>query len=203
MVAVLASAACSGMSPEAGVEPRESRIGVGNASLYARQIGRGTPMIVLHGGPDFDHRYLLPDLDRLGDVFRLIYYHQRGRGNSADGVRPDDVTLGSELSDLDSVRQHFRLASAALLGHSWGAVLALEYALRYPSRGSQLILMNPAPASTGDLALFRKSYLQQLGGDAERQREMTASAAYKAGDPEAVTARYRIHFTTCCQDSPR
>src|SRR6476646_9610544 len=59
--------------------PRESRIPIRHASLYARDIGRGQPIIVLHGGPDFDHSYLLPDLDRLSDAFRLIYYDQRGR----------------------------------------------------------------------------------------------------------------------------
>ena len=96
---------------------------------------------------------------------------------------------------MDGVRQHFKLESAVLLGHSWGAVLALEYALRHPARVSHLILMNPAPASASDVAVLRKAYVQQLGADMDRQREITAGAAYKAGDPEAVAARYRIHFT--------
>jgi pimeloyl-ACP methyl ester carboxylesterase len=51
------------------------------------------------------------------------------------------------------VRQHFQLQSTALLGHSWGAVLALEYVLRHPTRVSHLILMNPAPASASDVAV--------------------------------------------------
>jgi proline iminopeptidase len=151
-------------------------------------------VIVLHGGPDFDHSYLLPDLDRLADEFRLIYYDQRGRGRSVDGVQPEDVTLTSDLDDLDAVRQHFQLESPALLGHSWGTVLALEYALGHPTRVSHLILMNPAPASVTDLSVFRKVYVQKLGADMDRQREILASAAYKEGDPEAVAARYRLHF---------
>ena len=137
---------------------RESRIPVGKASLYSREIGRGQPIIVLHGGPDFDHGYLLPDLDRLADSFRLIYYDQRGRGRSRDHVLPEEVTLTSDVDDLDRVRQHFHLESPALLGHSWGAVLALEYALRHPERVSRLILMNPAPASARDFAVLRKAY---------------------------------------------
>jgi proline iminopeptidase len=174
--------------------PVESRIPVGNTSLYARTIGEGQPIIVLHGGPDFDHRYLVPDLDRLSDAFRLIYYDQRGRGESAAGVRPEDVTLGSELDDLDKVRQYFRLDAPVLLGHSWGAVLALEYALRYPTRVSRLILMNPAPASARDVAVFRKFYLDKIGAEMDRQRAIATSAEYRSGDPDAVVARYRIHF---------
>jgi len=41
--------------------PRESRVPVGGAELYAREIGKGSSVIVLHGGPEFDHSYLLPD----------------------------------------------------------------------------------------------------------------------------------------------
>ena len=178
----------------ATVMASESRVPVGSASLYVREIGRGQPVIVLHGGPDFDHAYLLPDLDRLKDSFRLVYYDQRGRGRSAANVRPEDVTLQSEVEDLDAVRRHFGLGTTALLGHSWGALLALEYALRHPTRVSHLILMNPAPVSVSDLALMRKAYLDKLGAAADRQREIVASAAYQAGDPEAVATRYRIHF---------
>jgi len=172
----------------------EGEIYVGNAALYVRTVGNGPSVIVLHGGPDFDHTYLLPDLDHVKDMLRLIYYDQRGRGRSAENVKPEDVSLMSDLDDLDRVRQHFGLNSVVLLGHSWGTVLALEYALRYPTRVSRLVLMNPAPASAADLASFRKVYLQKIGADMDRQRGIVASAAYQAGDPEAVAARYRIHF---------
>jgi proline iminopeptidase len=202
LVAVLAALVAAPMSLDsskarqigAGPRPRESRIPVGNTSLYARDIGAGEPLIVLHGGPDFDHGYLLPDLDRLADGFRLIYYDQRGRGKSADGVRAEDVTLASDVEDLDKVRQHFQLSSTGLLGHSWGTVLALEYALRHPARVSHLILMNPAPASAADVAVLRQFYLQRIGAEMDRQRAIVRSAAYQDGDPDAVTARYRIHF---------
>ena len=194
LIAALRSDVSSELLAEQSAAPHETRILVGKASLYSRELGRGEPVIVLHGGPDFDHTYLLPDLDRLADTFRLIYYDQRGRGRSADEGQPEDVTLASDVDDLDQVRQHFQLESPALLGHSWGAVLALEYALRHPARVSRLILMNPAPVSASDFAVLRKAYVQKLGADMERQREIVASTAYKEGDPEAVAARYRLHF---------
>lgn len=172
----------------------ELRVAVDDASLDVRVAGSGRPMIVLHGGPDFDTAYLLPELDQFTDAYRLIYYDQRGRGKSAEGVRPEEVTLASDLADLDAIRTHFLLDAPVLLGHSWGTVLALEYALRNPSRVSRLILMNPAPVSASQLAVMRKSCVGQLGNEMERQREIMASAAYKAGDPETVGARYRIHF---------
>src|SRR5258708_4111014 len=93
--------------------PHEGYIPVENARLYYREIGQGQPLVVLHGGPDFDHAYLLPDLDRLSDSFRLIYYDQRGRGKSADNVQPDDVTMQSDIEDLESLREYFHLDSVA------------------------------------------------------------------------------------------
>jgi proline iminopeptidase len=112
----------------------------------------------------------------------------------ADHVRPEDVTLASDIADLEEVRQYFHLDSVVLLGHSWGTVLALEYALRFPERVSHLILMNPAPASTDDYRQLRKEWLEKRADDMARRKAIADSAAYKEGDPEAVTAYYRIHF---------
>ena len=172
----------------------ESSIGVGGANLYVREVGNGEPIIVLHGGPDFDSSYLLPEMDRLSDHYHLIYYDQRGRGKSANGVHPEDVTLASDLADLDKLRQALHLNSVALLGHSWGTVLALEYALRYPGNVSRLILMNPAPASTNDYKQLRNDWSVKRGEDMQRRKTIADSAAYRAGDPDAVAAYYRIHF---------
>lgn len=194
LVTVVSSETAISQRSVPSTEVRESRISVGNAAIYARTIGQGRPMIVLHGGPDFDQAYLLPEFDRYADAFRLIYYDQRGRGKSARGVEPQDVSLGTEIDDLDKVREHFQLTAPVLLGHSWGAVLALEYALRHPTRVSHLILMNPAPVSVADVGVLRKAYMAQLGADMEKQKEIFSSAAYQSGDPVAVAARYRIHF---------
>ena len=190
------SPAATGQTPAAA---GELRVPVGRASLYARDIGRGRPLIVLHGGPDFDHAYLRPELDEVADTYRLIYYDQRGRGRSAENVRPEDVTLASDLDDLDTVRRYFRLDAPVLLGHSWGTVLALEFALRHPTLVSHLVLMNPAPVSEAQVATLRQSYVAQLGSDMDRQRAIQAGAAYKEGDPAAVAARYRIHFKHALQ----
>jgi proline iminopeptidase len=73
-------------------------------------------------------------------------------------------------------------------------VLALEFALRNPALVSHLVLMNPAPVSQAQVAALRHSYLAQLGDDMDRQRAIQAGAAYKEGNPDAVAARYRIHF---------
>jgi proline iminopeptidase len=193
LLAVVAVCAGAGAQSKHAVA-RESRIPVQGAELYCREVGEGAPMIVLHGGPDFDIGYLLPELDSLSDKFHLIYYDQRGRGRSASHVKPEDVTLESEMDDLDKVRQHFHLDKVVLLGHSWGTVLALEYALRHPERVSRLVVMDPAPASAADIQRFVKERAEKWPVLMELRKAIASTAAYKQADPDAVVAYYRVHF---------
>jgi proline iminopeptidase len=176
--------------------PREAFVHTDSAQLYYRDIGEGRPILVIHGGPDFDHTYLLPEMDLLARSFRLIYYDQRGRGRSARGVRPQDVTLRSEMEDMEVLRRHLQLDSVAVLGHSWGGVLAMEYATRHADRVSHLIMMNTAPGSHEDALSFRQ-HLRRIRApaDIKRMRAIETTAAYRAGDLDAETAYYRLHFT--------
>jgi proline iminopeptidase len=162
--------------------------------LFCREVGEGPPIVAVHGGPDFDHCYFLPELDRLADSFRLVYYDQRGRGRSAAGVRPEDVTLRSEIEDLDRVRSHFGPESVAVLGHSWGGVLAMEYAIRHPDRVSQLLLLDTGPAAAADWRRFREELARSRPADVDAMRAIAATEAYLRGDLEAEAAYYRIHF---------
>jgi proline iminopeptidase len=174
---------------------RDGYVPVDRAVLYYRDIGQGPSIVLLHGGPDFDHHYFLPDMDRLADAFRLIYYDQRGRGKSARDVRPEDVSIDSEIQDLDRVREYFHLESTVVLGHSWGGVLAMEYALRHPERVSHLILMNPAPASHDDAMLLRQELpKKRAAGDVEQMNTLASSAKYAQGELETDAAYYRIHY---------
>jgi len=152
-------------------------------------------LVVLHGGPDFDHSYFLPELDRLSDAFRLIYYDQRGRGKSADGVQPEDVTIESDVEDLDRLREYFGLERVALMGHSWGGLLALEYAIRHPDRVSRLILINTAPVSHDDFSLMRQELPKERApADLEKLNIRPSDPLFQEGDPDTVAAYYRIHF---------
>jgi proline iminopeptidase len=174
------------------------------AQLYYRSVGEGPPIIVLHGGPDFDHCYLLPELDRLAASFHLVYYDQRGRGRSAEGVEPVDVSIDSEIADLDSMRRHFGLDSVGVLGHSWGGVLAMEYATRHPDRVSHLILVDSGPASASDWLAFRQHLLSiRPPGDVERMRALASDPGYQAGDLHAEAEYYRIHFRVTIREPER
>ncbi len=185
---------CANLQSEKSA-PREGYVPVENAKLYYREVGQGQPVIILHGGPDFDHNYLLPDMDRWSDSFRLIYYDQRGRGKSVHNVQPEDVSIESEIEDLERLMEYFELESATVLGHSWGGLLAMEYAIRHPDRVSHLILMNTAPASHDDYMLLRHELpRKRAAGDVEALKALSATAKYAEGDLDTDAEYYRIHY---------
>jgi proline iminopeptidase len=174
---------------------REMNVPVDGARLHVRDAGEGAPIIVLHGGPDFDYDYLLPDLDRLAESFRLICYDQRGRGRSAAGVRAEDITMRSEVADLEAVRAHYGFGSVTLLGHSWGGLIAMEYAIRHPERVSRLILANTAPASNDDYLAMRRAITERRpADDAARMKALAAGDAYARGDLATLAEIYRLYF---------
>ena len=170
-------------------------VGNGASRLYLREVGHGPPIVILHGGPDFDHEYLLPAFDRLADAFRLVYYDQRGRGRSFAGQDPQGITIATEIDDLDRVVAWTGGGSVVLLGHSWGGLLATEYAIRHPDRVSHLILLNSAPVShTGMLGLREALAASRSPEHTARRAELLADPAYRSGDIEADAEYYRIHF---------
>ncbi|HEX9165984.1 MAG TPA: alpha/beta fold hydrolase [Gemmatimonadales bacterium] len=114
-------------------------------SLFERRVGDGPPVVVLHGGPGAHHDYLLPGFDRLATGRTLIYYDQRGGGRSPV-EREVPVGWREQVADLEALRELWGLERLAIVGYSWGGLLAQLYALEYPCRVSHLALVSPAPA---------------------------------------------------------
>ncbi len=105
------------------------------------------PLLVLHGGPGIPHDYLEP-LEELADSGRpIVFYDQLGCGNS-DQPQHDPLLWSVELflDELTTVRQELGLDHIHLFGHSWGGMLAMEYALTQPAGLASLILAS-TPAS--------------------------------------------------------
>ena len=101
---------------------------------------------MLHGGPGAHHDYLLPGFDLLAQRRTLVYYDQRGGGRSPVAR---DVPVGwrDHVDDLEALRDVWGLERLDLCGYSWGALLAMLYAISYPARVASLALVSPAPAA--------------------------------------------------------
>jgi proline iminopeptidase len=123
--------------------------------LYMEECGnpQGIPVVFLHGGPGsgcspLHRRYFNPQ------TYRILLFDQRGSGRS----RPLGETAGNNtlslVSDLEVLRRHLNIDQWLLFGGSWGATLALVYALTHPGRVSGMILRGTFLARDTDLDWF-------------------------------------------------
>ncbi len=108
--------------------------------IYYWEVGRGAPLVIVHGGPGASHDYFLPYLLPLARHNRLIFIDERGSGKSEKLDDPAGYTVENMVEDVEAVRQGLGLGKISLLGHSYGGVLAQAYALKYQRNLTRLIL---------------------------------------------------------------
>jgi pimeloyl-ACP methyl ester carboxylesterase len=137
---------------------RPGRIQVRDASLYVNVIGTGYPLLLMHGGPGADHLTLLP-FRELADQFTLIFYDHRCNGRS-QGAPTSSMTFENLTADADALRRTLGYERWAVLGHSFGGHVALEYALRYPGSVSHLVLVDTG----GDSRWSQRNAAEVLAG---------------------------------------
>jgi len=108
--------------------------------IYYMALGKGEPLVIVHGGPGASHDYFLPYLLPLARQNRLIFIDERGSGRSQKLEDPAGYTVENMVEDVEDVRQALGLGKISLLGHSYGGVLAQAYALKYQQNLTHLIL---------------------------------------------------------------
>jgi len=121
-------------------------IDIGDTRLFVVQRGQGYPLIVLHGGPGLDHHEFADYLDPLCDQFRLILVDMRAQGKS-DMCPEETWTLGQMAKDVVSLAHAMQLEKYAVLGHSYGAFVALQNAVDFPGAAAQTIVSGGVPSS--------------------------------------------------------
>ncbi len=185
--------------PQAIPEPRESGFTrTTSVPLYWVRYGERHParstLVLLHGGPGADHRYLLPQMLHLAERHDLLLYDQRGGGRSRVTTGAP-VTWRDHVADLAAICGEFGTASPSLVGYSWGAMLAMLYAIESLGHASlprprRLVLISPAPVTSA----YRREFDDNLRrrGNAPvvvAEREALMASGLRERDPEAYRQR--------------
>jgi proline iminopeptidase len=95
---------------------------------------------ILHGGPGGDHSGFKPGLTPLSERMQLVYFDHRGQGRSAKGD-PALYNLDENVEDMEALRLHLGLGPIVSIGTSYGGMVAMAHAARYPSSVSHLVLI--------------------------------------------------------------
>ena len=126
----------------------------GKYKVWTKRVGEGPlKVLLLHGGPGFSHEYLEAMESFLPQAgIEMYYYDQLGCNNSD---QPDDLslwTLERYTEEVEAVRAGLKIDNFVLYGHSWGGILALEYALKYPQHLRGVVVSNMSAGMKSYLA---------------------------------------------------
>jgi proline iminopeptidase len=159
----------------------EDFININGVKIWTATQGDGVPVLLCLGGPGCSD-YLGPVADMISGISRTIRYEQRGCGRS-DRIPPYDID--TELKDIEAIRDFYGVDRWIVGGHSWGANLALAYALAYREKVLGLIYISgPGIQHDIDWSVAKEKGRQERGekrpaasleGDEEVQRQLIES----------------------------
>jgi proline iminopeptidase len=145
-------------------------------------------LILLHGGPGYDHSSFKPIFSQLADLAQIVYVDHRGHGRS-DRRPPEEWTLDTFADDVVRLCDALGIVKPIVLGQSFGGFVAQRYLARHPTHPSKVILSS----TTHHMGLARKLVVfEKLGGEAAR----AAAEAFWTQPCEATWAPYQQH----CKD---
>ncbi|SDB74115.1 alpha/beta fold hydrolase [Belnapia rosea] len=139
----------------------------------------------IHGGPGGDHTGFKPGYTALTDAMQVIYFDHRGQGRSARGDA-SRWTLDENVEDMEALRQHLGLGPIVSIGTSYGGMVAMAHAARYPEAVSHLVLV--VTASHGGFIPRAQEILAARG--TEEQKALCAKVWEGGFEDEAELKRY-------------
>jgi proline iminopeptidase len=160
--------------------------------LWTAETGHGNPLVLCHGGPGL-WDYLGDVAVLLGTTARGVRWDQRGCGRSECR---GPYTVARFVADLDAVRQHIGADQVALLGHSWGAFLALRYALDHPERVTRLVYVSgtgidpPATWHSG----YEENLRHGIGANSARWEGLQRADRTDAEEWESAVLQWSAEF---------
>lgn len=180
---------------------KQGLVGVDDARLFYEVVGRGDPVVVVHGGPGLDHAYLRPGLDVLAPTASLIYFDQRGTGRSEAALDSSTITLDAFVRDIDALRQALGHERVTLLAHSFGGLIALAYARAHPAHTRALILVaSVEPGRRWAAASAERLRRARSPADSAEMADLAASPGFAARDAGTFSRYYRAAYRATMRD---
>lgn len=142
-------------------------------------------------GPGYAPNYLFEVADSLSGNFQVILLHQRGTGLSKmDSINMHNMNMDIYLKDLEELRKHLDFEKISLMGNSFGGIIAMSYAVRYPDRINSLILVGSGGIDLEFLTYFRSNILSRLS--IEEVEEIQKWAALIGANERVREANYEM-----------
>lgn len=122
--------------------PGERTVHLNGVELWYRVAGRGPALVVQAPGWGIGSGVYQQTMQALERTCTVVYYDTRASGRSQVPSDLGDINVGAFVEDLEALRVHLGIASFAVIGHSHGGYIAMNYALTHPDRLSSLVLVD-------------------------------------------------------------
>ncbi|HEY9333228.1 MAG TPA: alpha/beta hydrolase [Kribbella sp.] len=133
----------------------DSLVDVGGVTLFVRELGRrgdGPSVVVMHGGPDVGHGYLVPGFEPLARDHHVVLFDFRGCGRSSRGLPDDDLQPEYVVQDTHRLIDRLGLGAVDLVGFSTGGRAAMQFVDKHPEQVRRLVLASTSAYSSADAA---------------------------------------------------
>jgi proline-specific peptidase len=135
---------------------------VSNAVLHYWIQGKGQPVLLLSGGPGIASAQLSGLSESLSKNYKCVLFDQRGTGNShTSPMDSSTINLNQALEDINLLLERINIKKVSIIGHSWGAMLAMSYAAKYPDRITKLVLIGPGPLEWAGYELLQDNIMSR------------------------------------------
>lgn len=197
-LACLAAVAIAGTPvlahPAASDAHRLGRVATPDGSIGYEVFGAGRPglpVLAVNGGPGLSHAYMLVnDLwPKVAQDREVVFYDQRGTGASKEFAREAPKTMDAQVADLEAVRAALHLEKVALVGDSFGGMIAMAYAAAHPEHVARLVLSDSAaPSWKAMVHLLPQAFPDVEEAEAKEERRLGE------GSDAAARASLDAHF---------
>lgn len=164
-----------------------------HGKIYYEADGKGTPVVMINGGPGASRTVFWGALDFLkARDYKIIYFDETGVGRATREIEGAHTPLNT-VEDLETLRKHLKVRKMVLVGHSYGGIPAVQYALKYPNRVEKLIMLSASADAISQqmnvdaAAYLRKTFFPQQW---EKLKSMKAEGMLTSDE------RYLRAFTT-------
>ena len=160
--------------------------------VYETQGSGDEVVIVVHGGAGLPHEYFHPMFSNLSRYVKVVYFDRRADTLSAkSGHGP--ASIEEMADDIEALRKTLGVEAVTLLGHSFGATIVLNYALRHPANVKRLILVGAAAAVENPVE-GEKRFLKELSPAEMKAYRSTEGGRGAANPCERVRMRYSVLY---------
>lgn len=181
-VLILFSTVCLAQTAPNVYPMQEGFVDANGALIYYMTVGRGTPLMIVHGGPGASHDYFLPYLLPLARHNKLVFIDERDSGKSEKLQDASKYTAENMADDCEAVRQALGLGRISILGHSFGGVVVQAYAFKYQKNLTHLILGSTFSSTTEINQALAKMKAAMPEDKRKRAEELEKAGLFNKGE---------------------